>query len=48
MAERDHAAAHIQPRRVGACFLQPSQRHRREGFVHLVKIDFADFRPATV
>ena len=42
VAERDRAAARVEPGRVGAELAAPGQRHRRERLVDLVVVDLVD------
>ena len=42
VTERDRSAVHVEPRRVGPELLQPGERDRREGLVHLVEIEVRD------
>ena len=42
MAERDRAAVHVDPLRIGAELLLPGADDRREGLVHLEEVDVVD------
>jgi hypothetical protein len=44
MPEGNRTAVHINACGIGVHFAQPRNRHRRERFVHFVKIDVADFQ----